>query len=242
MNRRPLRRPLQGLLLAAACGLTAMAATSAAAQVAPNASEVAAYKGLHAAAHRGDVAQIEKLAAAKSDLKAELDARDGNGRTPLHVATFAKRQGAIRALVKAGANINLLDKDSYDGVTIAAVADDEETLRLLLSLGASAKQVTSRYDGTALIAAAHLGHDGVVRQLIAAGAPLDHVNNLHWTAVIEAIVLGNGGPRHQATLKALIEAGANLQLADRQGNTPLQLARSRGYGEMVQMLEKAGAR
>ena len=69
---------------------------------------------------------------------------------------------------------------------------DEETLRLLLSRGASAKLMTSRYDGTALIAAAHLGHDGVVRQLIAAGAPLDHVNNLHWTAVIEAIVLEIG--------------------------------------------------
>ena len=72
---------------------------------------------------------------------------------------------------------------------------------MLLALGASAKLTTSRYDGTALIAAAHLGHDGVVRQLIAAGAPLDHVNNLHWTAVIEAIVLGDGGPRHQATLQ-----------------------------------------
>ncbi len=236
------RLPLKQLVLAAACGLAAMAAAPAAAQVAPGASEVAAYKGLHAAAHRGDVAQIERLVAARPDAKAELDARDGNGRTPLHVATFAKRQDAIRALVKAGANINLLDKDSYDGVTIAAVADDEETLRLLLSLGAGARQVTSRYDGTALIAAAHLGHDGVVRQLIAAGAPLDHVNNLHWTAVIEAIVLGNGGPRHQATLQALIAAGANLQLADRQGNTPLQLARSRGYGAMVQMLEQAGAR
>ncbi|MEZ0306879.1 MAG: ankyrin repeat domain-containing protein, partial [Ramlibacter sp.] len=82
----------------------------------------------------------------------------------------------------------------------------------------------------------------VVRQLIAAGAPLDHVNNLHWTAVIESIVLGNGGPRHQATLKALIDAGANLQLKDRQGNTPLALARSRGYTAMIQMLEKAGAR
>jgi len=112
----------------------------------------------------------------------------------------------------------------------------------LLSLGASAKQVTSRYDGTALIAAAHLGHDGVVRQLIAAGAPLDHVNNLHWTAVIEAIVLGNGGTRHQATLQALVKAGANLQLADRQGQTPLELARARGYGEMVKMLMAAGAK
>ena len=106
----------------------------------------------------------------------------------------------------------------------------------------SAKLVTSRYDGTALIAAAHLGHDGVVRQLIAAGAPLDHVNNLHWTAVIESIVLGNGGPRHQATLQALIQAGANLQLTDRTGNTPLTLARARDYREMIRMLEKAGAR
>jgi uncharacterized protein len=127
-------------------------------------------------------------------------------------------------------------------VTIASVADDEETLRILLQLGASAKQTTSRYDGTALIAAAHLGHDGVVRQLIAAGAPLDHVNNLHWTAVIEAIVLGDGGPRHQATLKALIGAGANLQLTDRTGQTPLALARSRGYQSMVKMLVEAGAR
>ena len=102
--------------------------------------------------------------------------------------------------------------------------------------------MTSRYDGTALIAAAHLGHDGVVRQLIAAGAPLDHVNNLHWTAVIEAIVLGDGGPRHQATLKALIDAGANLQLQDRTGNTPLQIARARGFTQMVRMLESAGAK
>jgi uncharacterized protein len=82
----------------------------------------------------------------------------------------------------------------------------------------------------------------VVRQLIAAGAPLDHVNNLHWTAVIEAIVLGDGGSRHRATLQALIEAGTNLQLRDRHGNTPLQLARSRGFLEMVRMLEAAGAK
>lgn len=224
--------------LTAACGLAVMATLPAQAQVGPTPSEAAQYRGLHAAAHKGDVAQIEKLAAAK----AGLNSRDGNGRTPLHVATFARQAAAIKALAKAGADLNLLDNDRYDGVTIASVADDEESLRTLLASGASAKLVTSRYDGTALIAAAHLGHDGVVRQLIAAGAPLDHVNNLHWTAVIESIVLGNGGPRHQATLDALIKAGANLQLKDRQGNTPLALAKSRGYKEMIQMLEKAGAR
>jgi ankyrin repeat protein len=126
-------------------------------------------------------------------------------------------------------------------VTIAAVADDEETLRVLLAQGASAKLVTSRYDGTALIAAAHLGHDGVVRQLIAAGAPLDHVNNLHWTALIEAVVLGDGGLRHQSTVRALLDAGASTQLADRSGRTPLQLARDKGYRSLVDPLERAGA-
>ena len=60
--------------------------------------------------------------------------------------------------------------------------------------------------------------------------------------MIEAIVLGEGGPRHQTTLKALIDAGANLQLRDRTGNTPLQLARSRGLSQMVRMLEAAGAK
>ncbi|MGE0100636.1 MAG: ankyrin repeat domain-containing protein [Hydrogenophaga sp.] len=207
-------------------------------QVGPSKAEAAAYTGLHAAAHSGDAAKIARLVAGG----APVNATDGHGRTPLHVATFARQREAIRALVKAGADINRLENDRYDGVTIASVADDEETLRVLLQLGASAKQTTSRYDGTALIAAAHLGHDGVVRQLIAAGAPLDHVNNLHWTAVIESIVLGDGGARHQSTLKALIDAGANLQLTDRQGQTPLTLVKSRGYAAMAILLEKAGGR
>ena len=224
------------LFVAITMVLAITAGSHALSQVAPSAAEVAAYTGLHAAAQKGDVAKIERLAAAKAD----LNARDGNGRTPLHVAAFAGQREAIKALVKYGADTNLLDKDRYDGVTISAVANDEETLRMLLAQGASAKLVTSRYDGTALIAAAHLGHDGVVKQLIAAGAPLNHVNNLHWTAAIEAVVLGDGGPRHQETLRALVNAGASLQLADRQGNTPLQLAKSRGYREMVQMLERAG--
>ena len=218
--------------------LVSLPLAAAWAQVAPSASEAAAYSGLHAAAQQGDAAKVARLVAGG----AAVNGTDGRGRTPLHVATFARQREAIRALVKAGADLQRLENDRYDAVTIASVADDEDTLRVLLQLGASARQTTSRYDGTALIAAAHLGHDGVVRQLIAAGAPLDHVNNLHWTAAIEAVVLGDGGTRHQATLKALIDAGANLQLADRTGQTPLALARARGYTAMVAMLEAAGRR
>ena len=218
--------------------LIAVLAAHAAAQVPPSAAEVARYIGLHEAAQRGDARRIDTILAAGAD----LDARDAHGRTALHVATFARRHDAIRQLARAGADLGALENDRYDAVTIAAVADDEETLRLLLALCASARLVTSRYDGTALIAAAHLGHDGVVRQLIAAGAPLDHVNNLHWTALIESIVLGDGGARHVATLQALLDAGASTALTDRDGRTPLALARGRGYAQMVQLLEAAGAR
>ena len=208
------------------------------AQVAPTAAERAAYTDLFAAAARGDIAQAERLARSG----ARVDERDGRGRTPLHVAAYFQQRDAMRALVRAGADPNALDRDRYDIVTIAAVADDVPTLSTALEIGCSAANITSPYDGTALIAAAHLGHDEVVRVLIRAKAPLDHVNNLGWTAVIESIVLGDGGPRHQATLQALVDAGANLNIADRSGATPLALARARGYTRMVEILAKAGAR
>jgi ankyrin repeat protein len=214
-----------------------LAASTAGAQVPPSASEKKAYAGLHAAAARGDAAGIKSLLAGAKAV--QVDARDGYGRTPLHVAAYGRHHDAMRALVAAGANPNALESDRYDIVTIAAVADDVPTLKLALVLGGSAKNVTSRYDGTALIAAAHLGHDEVVRVLIAAGAPLDHVNNLHWTALIEAVVLGDGGRRHQSVVRDLLAAGADARLADRSGRTPLTLARERGYLEMVRMLEAA---
>lgn len=203
----------------------------------PTPAELANYGGLHGAAVRGDPRFIEIGARTEKP-----DARDVHGRTPLHVAAYGGRHRAMRALVAAGADPNALEKDRYDIVTIAAVANDLPTLREALKLGASAKNVTSRYDGTALIAAAHLGHADVARLLIQAGAPLDHVNNLGWTALIESIVLGDGGSRHTDTLRALVGAGANVNLPDRNGKTPLALARARGYSAMADLLEKAGAR
>jgi len=151
------------------------------------------------------------------------------------------KRGVFASALTAPLSCNL-EHDRYDIVTIAAVANNVPTLKVALALGASAKNVTSRYEGTALIAAAHLGHVDVVQTLIRAGAPLDHVNNLGWTALIESIVLGDGGLRHTETLRALIDAGANVNLPDRNGQTPLALAQARGHVAMVMLLQQAGAR
>lgn len=205
-----------------------------AAQTAPSASEVAAYEGLFRATHEGDVARIEQLVAQGAD----VDARDAKGRTPVHVAAFASEDEALRALAEAGADMNALEHRAYDVVTIAAVADDPELMSLAIELGNDPGLVTSPYLGTALIAAAHLGHAEVVRRLIDAGAPLDHINNLHWTAVMESVVLGDGGPNHLAVLDALLSAGADRTLADRDGVSPLEHAQSRGFTEMVERLRR----
>ena len=208
------------------------------AQTPPASHEVLAYSGMFKAVIDHDLNTLNKAIAETSD----IDLRDSHGRTALHVAAYTADHKAMRLLVDAGANSNALEHDRYDIVTIAAVANDLPTLRMALQLGASPGNITSRYDGTALIAAAHLGHVEVVQTLIDAGAPLDHVNNLNWTALIEAIVLGDGGSRHTATLRALVDAGANINLADSYGRSPLQLAKRNNFSEMVEILAAVGAK
>ncbi len=211
---------------------------SAMAQDAPSAQQIAVYQGLHRAAHSGDLVTLQALLTDGAD----VDERDPAGRTPAHVAAFASNDAVLKTLAEAGADMNALEQGSYDVLTIAAVANDPELVSLALELGNRADLVTSRYDGTALIAAAHLGHAEVVRRLIARGAPLDHVNNLGWTALIEAVVLGDGGPDHLATVEALLDAGADPGIADRDGVTPLQHAQQRGYDDMAKAIATAGGR
>ena len=114
----------------------------------------------------------------------------------------------------AGADMNALEFRAYDIVSIASVANDVPLLKLALENSVSAGNITSPYDGTALIAAAHLGHHEVVGVLIEANAPLDHVNNLEWTALMESVVLGNGGPDHIESARLLIEVGADQSIGD----------------------------
>ncbi|SPH23631.1 hypothetical protein DEA8626_02697 [Defluviimonas aquaemixtae] len=205
------------------------------AQTAPSAADIAGYSGLHRAAYEGNVAEIVRLVAAGAD----VNARDRRRRTPTIVAAFASNDDALRALAEAGADMNAQDEVGYDVVTIAAVANDADLMSLAIGFGNRPDLIHTNWDGTALIAASELGNHDVVRRLIEAGSPLDHVNNLGWTALIEAVVLGDGGPDHQKTVRYLIAAGADPDIADREGVTPLAHAEARGFAEIARLIRNA---
>jgi ankyrin repeat protein len=192
---------------------------------------------LHKAAASSDAALIETL------LKggARVDARDSSERTALLVATEANAIDAARALIAAGANVNAKDNIQDSPYLYAAAEGRLEILRLTLEAGADLKSV-NRYGGTGLIPAAHHGHPDIVRELLKTDIAIDHVNRLGWTALLETIILSDGGPTHTEILALLVDAGANVTLADRDGVTPLAHAENRGYAEMARILKAAGAK
>src|SRR5262249_42602809 len=154
---------------------------------------------------------------------------------------FLRRHDAARALLRLGANPNALDAQRYDIATIAAVNNDLEMLKIALAGGGGARAITGPDHDTPPIAAPPRGHGHHRRPLIAAKAALNHANDLGRTALLEAVVLGNGGRNHTATVEALVEAGADITLPDRHGTTALQHARTRGYSQIARILERAGA-
>ena len=220
-------------LIIALCFVTTSCFQVAYSQTAPSPGQIETYIGLHKAAHEGDLKGLTQLIRDGVD----LELKDGSGRTALHIAAYASHEPVIEALAKAGADMDALEHRAYDIVTIAAVANDLDMLAAALEQGTSAGNVTSPYDGTALIAAAHLGHHQVVDLLIKNKATLDHINNLNWTALIESVVLGDGGQNHIETARLLLAAGADQSIADGSGVTPLQHAKSMGFKEMVELFE-----
>jgi ankyrin repeat protein len=193
---------------------------------------------LWAAADRGDTAALAQARARG----AQLDARDTGGRSALMRATRARQPAAVAWLLNAGADVNLRD-DRLDNPLLYAGAEGElEILRLAIAAGANTR-LTNRYGGTALIPAAERGHVAVVRELLTrTDVDVNHVNRLGWTALLEAIVLSNGGPRHQQIVALLLDHRADPNLADGLGVTPLQHARTRGFAAIEASLLKAGAR
>jgi len=191
-------------------------------------------RGLLDAAATGDVAAIKGALAAG----VKVDVRDGEGRTPLLIATHSNQVEAARVLIAAGADANAKDDIQDTPYLYAGAEGRNEILKMTLAHGANLKDI-NRYGGTALIPAAHHGHPETVAILLATAIDKDHVNKLGWTALLEAIILGDGGRAHTKIVKLLVDAGANVNIADSDGVRPLTHAKRQGYREIVEILQSA---
>jgi ankyrin repeat protein len=194
---------------------------------------------LISASERGDVRAVERLL----EQGAGVDARDESGRTALIAAAYGNRLDVAGLLVDAGADVNAKDETQQSAYLISTseVGDDPRLLELTLRNGANVNSLDS-YNGTGLIRASERGYGRVVERLLRTDIEVNHVNNLGWTALLEAIILGDGGRSHTEVVRLLVGAGANVNLADGEGVTPLEHARRRGYVKIVRILEAAGAR
>ena len=169
---------------------------------------------------------------------ANVNTQDKNKRNLLLLATINKQKEMAKLLVEKGADVNM-QADNLDSPFLYAGASGQtELVRLYLANGARF-DVFNRYNGSALIPACERGHVETVRLLVnTKGYPVDHVNRLGWTALMEAIVLGNGTKKYQEIVQILKDGGADLQIPDRDGITPLQHAKNRGFSEIVKILSK----
>lgn len=193
---------------------------------------------LIAAAGEGDTVRVRELI----HEGAPLDAQDGRGRTAVMAATYGNHAATVQVLTEAGADVNIRDAMLNNPFLYAGAEGYEEILRLAYAAGADPK-ITNRFGGTALIPACERGHVEVVRYLLTeTKVDVNHVNNLGWTGLLEAIVLSDGGARHQEIVKLLIEHGADVNIADKEGVTPFAHAKRRGFREIQALLEAAGGK
>jgi hypothetical protein len=192
---------------------------------------------LIAAAEIGDTARVTALLGQGAD----INGRDDRGRTPIMAATHGNQVATVAALVEAGADVNIRD-DRLDNPFLYAGAEGLlEILRIVAPRADT--RIVNRYGGIAIIPAAERGHVEVMRFLLEhTDSNVNHVNNLGWTALLEAVILADGGPRHQEIVRLLLEHGADPAIADHDGVTPLAHARRMGFKEIEKLLVAGGAR
>jgi ankyrin repeat protein len=192
---------------------------------------------LIAAAERGDVAAVKDLLAQG----AGVQARDGHGWTALMAATHGNHPAAAALLIAAGADVNARDNLKDTPYLFAGAEGRLEILRLTLKAGADLKS-TNRFGGTALIPAAEKGHIENVRELLTTAIDVNHVNKLGWTALMEASMKKGRGPVHTEIVRLLLAAGADPNLPDHRGVTPLAHAEKAGNTEIAALLRAAGGK
>ncbi|MBS4200570.1 ankyrin repeat domain-containing protein [Bacillus sp. FJAT-49732] len=186
-------------------------------------------------AEKGDTENVLKLL----DDGANINATDEFGRTAVLAATYNNKVDTVKALIKMGADINIRDNNLNNVLLYAGAEGLLEIVKLAIDAGADTK-LTNRFGGTALIPASERGHVEVVNELLTrSDIDVNHINNLHWTALLEAVILGDGGKKHQKIVQLLVDHGADLNIADREGITPLEHAQTRRFQAIENILLKA---
>src|SRR5215212_9388424 len=144
-----------------------------------------------------------------------------------------------RALIAEGADVNAKDDTVQSAYLISTSEGYLQLLDLTLKHRANVDSKDS-FNGTGLIRAADRGHADIAGRLVQADIKINHINNLGWTALHEAIILGDGSRRYVDTARVLVAAGADLQLPSlRDQISPLQHARSKGHNEIAKVLRTA---
>ena len=190
------------------------------------------------AARAGDQPHVDALLRSGANSKT----KGVDGVTALIAAAYGGYNKIAQMLIAAGAEIDAEDRTPQGALMIACVRGNVELVRLLVKAGANVN-ASNQFGGNCIIPAAERGHVEVVREMLATTKiDVNHVNRLGWTALLEAIILSDGGPRHVEIVRLLLAHGANANLADKDGITPLAHARKRGYREIEALLVAAGAR
>jgi uncharacterized protein len=216
-------------------GLTDIAQVLRAADRPEQMSRAQADERLLRAARRGD----PDGAALALRAGADLEARDARRRTPLLLAAIHDRVAVARLLVMLGADPDALDVQHDSAWLVTGVTGSVAMLETLLPAGPDLT-LRNRYGGVSVIPASERGHVDYVRRVVRTGIDVNHVNDLGWTALLEAIILGDGSRPYRQIVRALLAAGARPDLADGDGVTPLSHAERRGQRQIAQQLRAAG--
>ncbi|MFE4707311.1 ankyrin repeat domain-containing protein [Peribacillus simplex] len=173
---------------------------------------------------------------------ADINTQDSEGRTLTMIATYNNDVETAEILIKAGADVNIQDDMKNSPFLYAGAEGYVDILKLAIEAGAD-PSITNRYGGTALIPASEHGYVEVIKELLTkTDIDVNHVNDLGWTALLEAIILNNGDGKQQETVQLLVDHGADVNIPDNGGMSPLQHAREKGFKEIEQILLSAGAK
>jgi len=213
-------------LLGAACSIQAMNQTSD------------TFNLVLSSAINGDKHQLQQIIRSAGS----IDVVDNCGRSAVLAVTMQNNIKALRLLIELGSDIDYYDKSKSQEVIdqtafLYAGANGMNDILVVLIDSGAMPDIYNYYGGTALIPAAEKGHLSSVKLLLEkSNIDVNHVNDLGWTALMEAVILSDGGANQQQIVRLLLTYGADSEIIDKEGISVLTHARNRGFTAIAELL------